>query len=453
MRTLRLAFALVFLSPPLAQAATPTVAVLAFRDLSGSRGNVGEAIRETVTTDLKALGGLRVVERGQLDRVLAEQHLMQTGDVDPATAARLGKLLGATLIATGAYQRQEPTVRLTARFVSVETGEIVGTAKVDGRATELLRLQDKVTAELLRSAGLLAHAQRINERAARRPMLKSWKTLELYGDSVVAENDDKKVELLKKAVAEDAAFSYAADDLAALEKRMKKYQERAELSQDQRSRELMQQLQAEKDPTKVPIVASQLFSQLLMSRRYRTLSRLGRSIATGPLGATMMPMTNTRTDELALYFVFTADHLLKDEDSALRDGEELMRRFPASVYFSSVKMQMDTIIRDKRAFEEGKAKAADEVARMGSRERWDLCLVAQKYSSNHQCVEAQRLFRACFAARTNEHKGWYSSLLQCDLSLGDFAGARQDLERMEKEAPDLYEQLKTAYEMQIPVDG
>jgi TolB-like protein len=42
-------------------AAPPTVAVLPFVDLSGHGRSVGEAIRETVTTDLRAVAGLRVV--------------------------------------------------------------------------------------------------------------------------------------------------------------------------------------------------------------------------------------------------------------------------------------------------------------------------------------------------------------------------------------------------------
>src|SRR5204863_282040 len=70
-----------------ASAAVPTVAVLPFRDLSGGKASVGEAIRETVTSDLKTLGGVRVVERAQLDRVLGEQHLQGTGEFDAATAS------------------------------------------------------------------------------------------------------------------------------------------------------------------------------------------------------------------------------------------------------------------------------------------------------------------------------------------------------------------------------
>src|SRR2546423_14268730 len=84
-----------------ASAAAPTVAVLPFRDLSGGKASVGEAIRETVTSDLKSLGGVRVVERAQLDRVLGEQHLQGAGEVDTATAARVGQLTRAHLIAVG----------------------------------------------------------------------------------------------------------------------------------------------------------------------------------------------------------------------------------------------------------------------------------------------------------------------------------------------------------------
>jgi TolB-like protein len=139
-----------------------------FRDLSGKKASVGEAIRETVTADLREAGGVTVVERAQIDRVLGEQALQaRRADLDPLSSVRVGKLLGASLIVTGAYQEEASTVRLTARFVRVETGEIVGTAKVDGPAGDLLRLQDSVTAQLMRSAGIdAARVVGLGERVA-----------------------------------------------------------------------------------------------------------------------------------------------------------------------------------------------------------------------------------------------------------------------------------------------
>src|ERR1044072_4987539 len=118
MRAAALVAALVSAPPARASASSPTGAFMPFKDLSGGRGAVGEAIRETVTTDLKEVRGLSVIERGAIDKVLAEQSLQAPRpDLDPLSTVKVGKLLGASLIVTGAYQRAAATVRLTARFV------------------------------------------------------------------------------------------------------------------------------------------------------------------------------------------------------------------------------------------------------------------------------------------------------------------------------------------------
>ena len=373
------ALAVVFAASP-AAAAAPTVAVLPFRDFSGAKASVGEAIRETVTSDLKTLGGVRVVERAEAHRVLGEQHLQGSAEVDTATAARVGKLLGATLIAVGAYQQSSADVRLTARFVQVDTGEIVGTAKVDGRQSDFLHLQDKVTAELLRSAGMAQHIKKIVER--QRAPIKSMRTLELYGDAVVADNDEKKAELLKLAVAEDASFTYASADSAALEKRMKKYEELARVKQDERTRQLLDGFAKEKDPQKQALMISQVYTTLMTARRYRTLVALGRSMANGPAAAATMPGGALRVDELSMYYVVFGQSMLKQRDAVLRDGEEFLRRFPTSMYFTAVKSTMDTVIREKHEVEQGKEKVKEEMARLSSEQRWNLCGVATEYGSS-----------------------------------------------------------------------
>ena len=432
-----------------ASAAAPTVAVLPFRDLSGGKASVGEAIRETVTSDLKTLGGVRVVERAQLDRVLGEQHLQAT-DVDAATAARVGKLLGATLIAVGAYQQAASDVRLTARFVQVETGEIVGTAKVDGRASDFLRVQDKVTAELLRSAGMAQHIKKITERA--RAPIKSMHTLELYGDAVVAENDTKKKELLELAVAEDSSFTYASADLAALEKRMKQYEAVSLKKQDEKTRALLDDFAKEKDPAKQASMAYGVLNALQQARRYRTLVAVGRSLAGGPAASASMP-GGARVDEVALYYVIIAENMLKQHDAVLHDGEEYLRHFPTSSYFAGTKAMMDQVIREKHEVVEGKEKAKKSVADMSSEQRWNLCHVANQYQWAHQYREAQRLYHACFAVSGGVEKSALPMLIQADFMLGDWAAARKDLAELEKADPEMYRTMKMGYEMQMPSDA
>jgi TolB-like protein len=194
-----------------------TIAVMPFKDLSGGKGHVGEAIRETVTSDLKD-AGLKVVERGNIDKVIAEQNLQaKKNDLDMAASIRVGTLLGATMIVAGAYQRASSQVRLTARFVDVATGEIKGSAKVDGSTSDLFKLQDRISAALCKSAGLgAAKVQHFAKRV--RPKVKSFKAIELYGDAVVQTDDKKKLELLKLSLDADPQMVYASRDLDALEK-------------------------------------------------------------------------------------------------------------------------------------------------------------------------------------------------------------------------------------------
>jgi curli biogenesis system outer membrane secretion channel CsgG len=46
-------------------------------------------------------GEFSVIERRQIETILAEQNMGASGLVDPATAARVGKLLGAPAVIVG----------------------------------------------------------------------------------------------------------------------------------------------------------------------------------------------------------------------------------------------------------------------------------------------------------------------------------------------------------------
>jgi hypothetical protein len=312
-----------------------------------------------------------------------------------------------------------------------------------------LQLQDRVTAELLRSAGMAQHAERMRKRT--RPQLKSLRVVELYGDAVVADSDDKKVTLLQQAVAADGAFTYAATDLAALEQRMRSYEKRAQASQTEKAQKLLEELEQERDPNKLQMLVVQTFAALQQARRYRAMMATARRLATGPQAATVLTM-GARIDELALMYLVSAETQLKLRDEVLRDGEQFLKRFAASPYFSSVKMSMDAALREKREAEDGKTKVKDELAHMTSSWKWNLCSVATVYARAHRYLEAQRLFQACFAVGGVE-KISLPQAIQADMELGDWAAARRDVGLLEKADPEMYRNLKMSYDMMIPVDG
>ena len=440
-----------FVAAPV-QAKPSTVAVMPFRDLAADSRFVGEAIRETVMSDLKQLGGLRVVERASLDRVLAEQKLQQgQKELEVGDIVRVGKVLGAQLIVVGAYQKLSPQVRLTARFIKVETSEVIGTAKVDGSQREFLRLQDRVTAALLHSAGLPVQAKQVQDDSVQRPELQSWKTLEMYGQAAVATDDATRRSLLKLVVAEDKNFSYAVNDLAALEKRLATYQSEQDVVVEREIEEARRQLAL---TTERPLLEQRtvaLLTKLFANRRYHALAKEARVLieGAGPGAPITQPL------DQAAYFLVIAEQFLKDDDAVLRDGESYLRRAPGSSMFAVIKQLMEAAIAHKRAVEQGKDKAVQDVAALNPETRWDLFVVAQLYGRNQQYREQQRLLRACLRVDPGKHPPAevLHLLAMADWQVGDWASLRTDLAALEGMDVDKARSFRTTWAASLPTDG
>lgn len=66
-----------------------------------AQDDISSGVTDMFTTALFKSGKYTVIERAKLDAVLAEQNLGASGAVNPATAARVGKILGVDAIFTG----------------------------------------------------------------------------------------------------------------------------------------------------------------------------------------------------------------------------------------------------------------------------------------------------------------------------------------------------------------
>jgi tetratricopeptide (TPR) repeat protein len=120
--------------PSVSHAQARRVAVLDFANAAKDPAveALGPAIAETLTTKLRSLQALHIVERDRLYRLLQEQKLQQAELVDPSYAIHVGKLLGAERVVLGTYVKRGDSVSLTARFVDTATGTIVATSQVQG---------------------------------------------------------------------------------------------------------------------------------------------------------------------------------------------------------------------------------------------------------------------------------------------------------------------------------
>ncbi|MEZ4320871.1 MAG: FlgO family outer membrane protein [Myxococcota bacterium] len=133
----------------------PSVAVTAFDDAADSAefAALGKGLQSMLTTDLAQVASLTLVERARLDQVLAEQALGTDGVLDPATAAQIGKVLGATHLVTGSYTVVSGTMRLDARLVDVTTGQVVRAFDTSGPRDEFFDLEKQLVTALLEGLG------------------------------------------------------------------------------------------------------------------------------------------------------------------------------------------------------------------------------------------------------------------------------------------------------------
>ncbi len=154
MRLMLLALGLlvVMAAPARARAADtrPTVAVLYF-DYAGKDEELGllrKGLAQMLISDLSSLEEVRLVERDRLEEILAELELGKSGKIDPASAAKVGKLLGARYMVLGGYFDLRGALRVDARVVEVQTGRVLKSVGVTGKPDDFLGVEQKLAADL-----------------------------------------------------------------------------------------------------------------------------------------------------------------------------------------------------------------------------------------------------------------------------------------------------------------
>ena len=169
-------FALSLTIPASGQAASkrrPRIAVMDFdyatvqtvsSAVFGTNVDIGKGIVDLLVTDLVKDGTYSVIERKQIDKILAEQNFSNSNRADPTSAARIAKILGVDAIIVGSitqfgnetkktglggvggnwhgyglgnvgHSNSKANVAITARIINVDTAEIMGVADGKGQSS------------------------------------------------------------------------------------------------------------------------------------------------------------------------------------------------------------------------------------------------------------------------------------------------------------------------------
>ena len=126
--------------------------------------DIGKGVADLLVTNLVKDGSYSIIERKALDKILAEQNFSNSDRANPASAAKIGKLLGVDAILVGSitqfgnetknlglggagggllghglggfgHKNSKAIVGLSARLVDIDTGEIMAVAEGKGESS------------------------------------------------------------------------------------------------------------------------------------------------------------------------------------------------------------------------------------------------------------------------------------------------------------------------------
>jgi TolB-like protein len=134
--------------------AKPVIAVMYFDNNSIGKDRadfdgVGKGIADMLITDMASNANIRLVDRAQVQALLTEQNLTKQGSIDPQTAVRLGKIIGAQYMVTGGFMSDgRGNYVLTARAINVETSAITNPVRLTSKGDDVLGFINQLSQKL-----------------------------------------------------------------------------------------------------------------------------------------------------------------------------------------------------------------------------------------------------------------------------------------------------------------
>jgi TolB-like protein len=183
----------------------PTVAVLPFVNSAIGQSTaelapLSKGIADLLIVELAQNPGIRVVERENLVRLIEEQNLARDGRVDDATAARLGRLLGAKHMITGSFiTDRSGTMVLTIKTIDTETSRIEWTHMDRDKTENFLALVAKIGAATnagLKLPEIPAAARQTSQARSERQARVPFQAVMMYSRAISAQDSGNRAEAL-----------------------------------------------------------------------------------------------------------------------------------------------------------------------------------------------------------------------------------------------------------------
>ncbi len=206
------------------------VAVLPFDNASTDKSldPLGKGLQSMVTTDLAQISRYDLVERARLLEIQRELALQRTAAIDKATAAKVGKLAGASHLLTGSFTVLGGTMRIDARLFAVDTGKVLLADKIQGDKDAFFDLEKDLVKRLVKTTGV--HMAPKERRKVARVHTADFQAFKKYSEGIAhfdAKDYVQAAAAMRQATQIDDEFDLAQMSLAEYERLASQMRDRA----------------------------------------------------------------------------------------------------------------------------------------------------------------------------------------------------------------------------------
>ena len=129
----------------------PRIGVLRFTNDTNAgwwKASVGRELQDMLASELASTKAFQVLERKEIDAVLGEQDLGQSGRIDKGTRAKMGKIKGAKYLVAGTVSAFEEQTSGTGGGIGIGGFSIGGKSEKAYMAVDL-KVIDTTTGEII----------------------------------------------------------------------------------------------------------------------------------------------------------------------------------------------------------------------------------------------------------------------------------------------------------------
>jgi TolB-like protein len=335
-----------------------TIAISYFDNSSGDAkyNALSKGIADMLITDLSKVKGVTIVEREKLEKLIQEIKLGQSKYFDQSTAQKLGKGLGAQNILTGSFYVLDNVIRLDARLIDVQTGGVIFAEQVSGNKNNFFALHQQLANLLAKNINVpyspdLSGLYKAGEEVTLKEVVNYSNALELQD---VGMSTDAK-QILEKTIKENPKFRFAKNKLEDIKEWLKKVELQREQLIQEELKNTINSLDANND--KFGMQISNVWTTLLSSYKYNQLLSFNNSLRKMKLDekkkvyGEASPMT---LGEMLLFYDCMALSSLKKYEEVIDVAKTFITNYPTSMYFQSVKMNLETAIKELEQRSNGK---------------------------------------------------------------------------------------------------